>query len=89
MKNLKVYHLLLFIITIIIIYLDYQWYQSIDFIENKNQQDIFLTSKGKRADDFIICHIMFGIPIFSFILIFTNIVELIIKFLNRPLKIQR
>ena len=79
MKKLKVYHLLLFIIVIFIIYLDCLWYQSIDFIGNKNQ----------KAEDFIICQIMFGIPILSSIIIITNIGNIILKILNQPLKIKK
>ena len=88
MKTIRVYHILLIIILCFLIYLDYQYFLDVDISKFDLNTTPNSNKIARKAASFVFLHCVIGIVSILSIVMFTEIFEQIIKFLNRPIKFK-
>lgn len=78
--QIKFKHILLLITICFLIYLEYNWFMSIDFstVNFESQEDI-----SEKANNFVAIHLVVLIVISLLLILLTNIEKHIIKLLNK------
>ena len=78
--QIKFKHILLFAIICFLIYLDFNWFMSVDFstVDFESKEDI-----SKNAINFVAIHSAGGLVIFLLLILCTNIDKHIKKLLNK------
>lgn len=80
--QIKFKHILLFIIICFLIYLDFEWFISVDF-STANFSDTYVYEISSNANRFILLHIIISFILFPFLILRTNIDKHIAKLLNK------
>lgn len=78
--QIKFKHILLFITICFLIYLDFEWFMSVDFstVDFNSFEKI-----SKNANNFVALHLFGGILIFLILALHTNIDKHIVKLLDK------
>lgn len=78
--QIKFKHILLFVTICFLIYLDFNWFMSVDFstVNFESGEDI-----SKNANNFVVIHSSGAIVIFLLLILCTNIDKYIDKLLNK------
>lgn len=78
--QIKFKHILLFVTICFLIYLDFNWFVSVDFstVNFESREDI-----SKNANNFVAIHSVGAIVIFLLLALCTNIDKHIVKLLNK------
>ena len=81
--QIKVKHVLLFVTICFLIYLDFEWFMSVDFSTANFSEKTYVYEISGNANRFILLHTIIGIIVLPFLIMFTNITYYIIKLLNK------
>ncbi len=81
--QIKFKHILLFVTVCFIIYLDFEWFMSVDFSAVNFSEKIYVSEISRNANRFILVHTIIGIIVLPFLIMFINITYYIEKLLNK------
>ena len=81
--QIKFKHILLFVTICFLIYLDFEWFMSVDFSTVNFSEKTSVSEISRNANRFILVHTIIGIITLPFLIIFTDIDYYIVKLLNK------
>lgn len=81
--QIKFKHILLFVTICFLIYLDFEWFMSVDFSTVDLLEKTYIPEISKNANRFILVHTIIGIITLPFLIMFTDIDYYIGKLLNK------
>lgn len=83
--QIKFKHILLFVTICFLIYLDFEWFMSVDFSTVDFSEKTYVYEISGNANRFILLHIIISFILFTFLTLCTNIVKLIVKLIAKLL----
>ena len=81
--QIKFKHILLFVTICFLIYLDFEWFMSVNFSAANFSEKPDVSEISRNANRFILVHTIISIIVFPFLFLCTNINKHIVKLLNK------
>ena len=81
--QIKFKHILLFVTICFLIYLDFEWFMSVNFSAANFSEKPDVSEISRNANKFILLHIIISIIVFPLLIFFTDIDKHIVKLLNK------